>query len=140
MGSFYLTTLPCGPPRLPDRMRLRRKGLHRNEAQVGAVPWGTEDLRLRPGQWVTLALWPRQGGGCTHVLPLPDEAVPGPRQLCGTPGMLGICPSWNLCSLSRCTFPLADGRDHLLKITTTTCICALLYVFVLYRYLLDQPC
>lgn len=67
-----------------------------------------EDLPLRPSQWMTLALR-------SDVMPLLDEAVLGPGQLCGAPGKLGISPLWNFCGLSRCTLPAGDGRDSLLK-------------------------
>lgn len=75
-----------------------------------------KELPLRPSQWVTLALH-------SDVMPLPDEAVPGPGQLCGAPGKLGISPSWSFCGLSRCTLPPGDGRDSLLKKKCVFVVC-----------------
>lgn len=43
------------------------------------------------------------------------EAVLGPRQLGRTPGMLGICPLWSICSLSRHIFLPVGGGDPLFK-------------------------
>jgi hypothetical protein len=51
-----------------------------------------------------------QASPLSDVVPFLDEADLRPRQLGGTPGMPGICPSCSVCSLSRCMFPqLMEG-------------------------------